>query len=239
MDDDAKGLDHHHAVKIATIIAANLYTVRKAHGYTQQEFANAAGVAPTQIANGEKSRFQIPVSRLCRISLHTGIPVLDFFRGIDLRDYEFNGRKLPPWQYDKIFEIIKTISRRHMSKKGYIAPRSSNYIDKIIGENIRSIRTDKGWPQYKLAEELDTSKAQMNHYEKGRVRFPVQKLCKISQILDVPLLTFLEGIDLPDHKIQKLSLEQDKVQQIIDVISEVSGGEDGGLQVVVLNNPAS
>ncbi len=238
MGGDAKSsVRHHRTVKIATTLATNLRAVRKAHGYTQQEFVDAAGVAATQIANGEKNRFQIPASRLCRISLATGIPVLEFFRGIDLLDFAFGDTNLSSGQSEKVFDIIQTVSGGRMSEKqNRHAPRKVSDLDTIIGKNIRDIRKSKDYSQKKLGKELGVTSGQMCLYEKGGNRLPAAKLCRLSQILHVPLLEFLQGIDLADHKIHKTSLDKGQTAQILDIIDEVPG-VGANIRVLVLNNP--
>jgi len=116
------------------------------------------------------------------------------------------------------------------------APRKANNLDTIIGQNIRDIRLSKGYSQTKLAKEMGVTASQMCQYEKGGNRLPAAKLCRLSQILHVPLLEFLEGIDLADHRIHKASLGKDQTAQILDIIGDVPGDGDGDIRVLVLNN---
>jgi transcriptional regulator with XRE-family HTH domain len=64
-----------------------------------------------------------------------------------------------------------------------------------IGEKIKSILTEKGWSQAKLAEEMGVSNQVVFNYLK-RDNFTMDTLMKISKALNVPLYLFFDKKDL-------------------------------------------
>jgi transcriptional regulator with XRE-family HTH domain len=67
-------------------------------------------------------------------------------------------------------------------------------IDALIGSNLRSIRSQKGLTQENLAERLGLTFQQIQKYERGINRISCSTLYLISKKLDVPLLSFFNGL---------------------------------------------
>ncbi len=75
-----------------------------------------------------------------------------------------------------------------MSKAG------KNPIDAHVGQRLRIRRRMLGLRQETLAEQLGLSFQQVYRYETGDVRITAGRLLKISQLLDVPVSYFFEGL---------------------------------------------
>lgn len=70
---------------------------------------------------------------------------------------------------------------------------------KIVGNNVKRIRQNKSVTQMQLANAIGhnsvghIAKAELNKYGK---HFSIENLYKISKILDVPISTFFENIEI-------------------------------------------
>lgn len=78
-------------------------------------------------------------------------------------------------------------------------------LDRLIGNNLKSIRILENYTQTKLANELGISFQQIQKYETGKNRVSVSVLYKLSKILNRPIIAFLDGLDiLADAKHEKI-----------------------------------
>lgn len=71
------------ATDIDKKVGENLLKFRLFRGMTQETLADAVGVTFQQIQKYEKGRNRVSVSRLWRLSHELGIPVAEFYDGID------------------------------------------------------------------------------------------------------------------------------------------------------------
>lgn len=69
-----------------------------------------------------------------------------------------------------------------------------NPIDKHVGARVRMRRMMLGMSQEKLGDALDLTFQQVQKYEKGINRIGASRLHHISQILQVPISFFFEGL---------------------------------------------
>lgn len=69
----------------------------------------------------------------------------------------------------------------------------TNKIDKIVGENVRSIRVQSGMTQKALADRLGIAFQQLQKYEKAINRISASKLVEIARALRVPVSDLFEG----------------------------------------------
>ena len=76
-----------------------------------------------------------------------------------------------------------------------------DYIDRYIGQRVRSRRLLLGYSQEKIAQALDVSIQQVQKYEKGINRISGANLYRIAHILEAPLVYFFEGVEenVPDE----------------------------------------
>lgn len=74
------------------------------------------------------------------------------------------------------------------------APRSANPVDSHVGSKIRLRRQVLKMSQEKLGESLGVTFQQVQKYERGANRVGASRLYKLSQVLDVPIGFFFEGI---------------------------------------------
>ena len=75
-----------------------------------------------------------------------------------------------------------------MTKKG------PNSVDQHVGGRVRTRRTMLGMSQEKLGNALNLTFQQVQKYEKGTNRIGASRLLQISNILDVPVDYFFEGV---------------------------------------------
>jgi len=78
-----------------------------------------------------------------------------------------------------------------MSKHG---PRSANPIDVHVGTRVRLRRLVMKMSQEKLGDQLGVTFQQVQKYERGANRVGASRLWKMSQVLDVPVGYFFDGL---------------------------------------------
>lgn len=67
-------------------------------------------------------------------------------------------------------------------------------IHRQIGRNIRSLRQQHGYTQAALAQELGITFQQLQKYEKGQNRLPIERLHCLHRLFDVPYDYFFHDI---------------------------------------------
>ena len=63
-----------------------------------------------------------------------------------------------------------------------------------VGNNIRSIRKEKGMSQVELADKIQSDRQYLYKIEHGKVGISVVKLAIIAKALDVPSSALVDGI---------------------------------------------
>lgn len=74
------------------------------------------------------------------------------------------------------------------------APRSANPVDTHVGARLRMRRLILKLSQEKLGDMLGITFQQVQKYERGANRVSASRLWKLSQLLDVPVSFFFEGL---------------------------------------------
>lgn len=72
--------------------------------------------------------------------------------------------------------------------------RSTNIVDKRLGERVRAARLERGMSQEALADALSITFQQIQKYEKGLNRIAASRLVQIAAVLKVPIKCFFEGL---------------------------------------------
>jgi len=75
-----------------------------------------------------------------------------------------------------------------------------------IGEKIRRLRLTKGLSQKELANYVGVTYQQIQNYEKGKSKIPVDRLIKIAEALEVSLDYFLKEFDNNHEKVPESEL---------------------------------
>ncbi len=65
----------------------------------------------------------------------------------------------------------------------------------IIGRNLRDLRLERNLSRREVAGLLDVSFQQVQKYETGQNRFPLDRLYKLKHYFDVSYERFFEGVD--------------------------------------------
>ena len=66
---------------------------------------------------------------------------------------------------------------------------------KIVGENIRAARKEKGWTQETLAWSAKLNVSYLSAVESGKVNISLDTLATIAKTLDVPFEQLLRGLN--------------------------------------------
>ena len=82
---------------------------------------------------------------------------------------------------------------RPMSRKSKRLPDGPFYRE--LGRNLRVARSASGKSQIEIAEHLDLTFQQVQKYEKGTNRIPVDRLITLAAYLEVPLLQLIAPAD--------------------------------------------
>ena len=75
------------------------------------------------------------------------------------------------------------------------APRSPNPIDVHVGTRVRLRRQVMKMSQEKLGDQLGVTFQQVQKYERGANRVGASRLFKMSQVMDVPVGFFFQGLE--------------------------------------------
>ena len=75
-----------------------------------------------------------------------------------------------------------------------MANKKSNPVDAHVGSRVRLRRMLVGLSQEKLGERMGLTFQQIQKYEKGINRIGASRLYQLSQILEVPVQFFFEGV---------------------------------------------
>jgi len=70
----------------------------------------------------------------------------------------------------------------------------------IIGQNLRELRLKSQLTQKKIAHELNVSFQQIQKYETGKNRLPIEHLLKLKHLYDVPFDVFFQGLDIQQNR---------------------------------------
>lgn len=74
------------------------------------------------------------------------------------------------------------------------APRSANPVDVHVGARIRLRRQVLKMSQEKLGDQLGVTFQQVQKYERGTNRVGASRLWRLSQVLEVPISFFFDGM---------------------------------------------
>jgi transcriptional regulator with XRE-family HTH domain len=72
--------------------------------------------------------------------------------------------------------------------------KAPNPIDKIVGQNIRFQRIQKGISQEALANRLGITFQQVQKYEKGANRTSASRLAQIASVLGIGIIELFDGV---------------------------------------------
>ena len=101
------------------------------------------------------------------------------------------------------------------------APRSPNPVDVHVGTRLRLRRQVMKMSQEKLGDSLGITFQQIQKYERGANRVGASRLWKISQVMDVPVSFFFEG--LGDGYVPGEFAENDQLPIVYDFINSSDG----------------
>lgn len=72
--------------------------------------------------------------------------------------------------------------------------QASQYVDRYIGNRIRTIREERGFKQVALARAIGVDPNTQGRYESGTYGVPLYILWKIADVLQAPIEIFFEGL---------------------------------------------
>ena len=105
--------------------------------------------------------------------------------------------------------------------KSQHAPRSPNPVDLHVGTRVRLRRQILKMSQEKLGDQLGVTFQQVQKYERGANRVGASRLWRMSQVLDVPVSFFYDGLseDMPSTEFG----EGDQTPIVYEFINSTDG----------------
>lgn len=96
--------------------------------------------------------------------------------------------------------------------------QKGNDTRRLIGGNLRALRLNRGFTQTQIASALGVSFQQVQKYETGQNRLPIDKLLKLKQFYNAPFDVFFEG-----HLayIQNQYMDEDRTQNLFKKITSI------------------
>ena len=101
------------------------------------------------------------------------------------------------------------------------APRSPNPIDIHVGTRVRLRRQVMKMSQEKLGDQLGVTFQQVQKYERGANRVGASRLWKMSQVMEVPVGFFFDGLGEVDTVTE--FAEDDQLPIVYDFINSTDG----------------
>ena len=91
---------------------------------------------------------------------------------------------------------------------------------KIVGKQIKKARTEKNLSQEELAQKIGVSRMMISRYEISSSDVPIEKLQKISKVLEKPISYFFG--EEPKHDSQQVWKE---AQKYLELLKQKVGGD--------------
>jgi transcriptional regulator with XRE-family HTH domain len=104
-------------------------------------------------------------------------------------------------------------------------------IYKKMGEKIRKLRLIKGLSQKTLARYVGVTYQQIQNYERGKSKIPVDRLIRISEALEVPLDYFLKEFNYSHSSKEEITQSENET-----LIEKVIEEEDNNTEISLLKN---
>lgn len=113
------------------------------------------------------------------------------------------------------------ITKKDEAMKSQHAPRSPNPVDLHVGTRVRLRRQILKMSQEKLGDQLGVTFQQVQKYERGANRVGASRLWRMSQVLDVPVSFFYDGLggDMPSTEFA----EGDQTPIVYEFINSTDG----------------
>lgn len=101
------------------------------------------------------------------------------------------------------------------------APRAANPVDVHVGTRVRLRRQILKMSQEKLGDKLGVTFQQVQKYERGSNRVGASRLWRISQVLEVPISFFFDGLS-DNYKAGQFA-EDDQMPIVYEFINSTDG----------------
>ncbi len=106
-----------------------------------------------------------------------------------------------------------------------IAKRGPRPVDVHVGRRARLRRTILGMSQEKLGKELGLTFQQVQKNERGTNRIGASRLYQLSDILDVPVSYFFDGLDQPAQTAQDDPLARRETLELVRAYYRIKSGK--------------
>lgn len=124
--------------------------------------------------------------------------------------------------------MIHAMARTHLHN-----PEDPFY--RNLGQSIRLTRTALGKSQTDVAEHIDVTFQQLQKYEKGINRIPVQELMKLAAYLEAPLSHFFGENDATPAPALQLFTEQSRGEEFQMILKHWAAINDARTRAAILD----
>ena len=120
------------------------------------------------------------------------VPAIKEFHTVNGSDYEDLLNEVIRTDRESSASMIENV--KPQSNRGRSPLRKANEIDLKVGQRLRLRRQMLHLSQEQLATKVGLTHQQVQKYETGATRLSASRLVQVSQVLDVPVKWFFEGV---------------------------------------------
>lgn len=108
-------------------------------------------------------------------------------------------------------------------------------IKKVLGNNIRNLRTAKGWTQGYLADVLELTPSFLTLVESGQRGMSLEVIEKIAEIFNIPVASlFIDHDNLPDKTEDRIYLRNSELKHLKEKLSaEIQKSINNSIEVLM------
>jgi transcriptional regulator with XRE-family HTH domain len=100
---------------------------------------------------------------------------------------------------------------------------TAEHVDNHVGQRLRLRRQELGQSQTAVADRLEVTFKQVQHYARGMNRISADQLHNICGVLDVPVGYFFKGLEADSKDLNGLGLNDSGIMKLVDHYMLISG----------------
>ncbi|WCL51256.1 helix-turn-helix domain-containing protein [Leptospira sp. GIMC2001] len=107
-----------------------------------------------------------------------------------------------------------------------IAKLNKMNVNSLVGEEISKFRQVNGLTQLELASRLGMSRTAYNQLENGNTQISVEKLYEIAEILNVPVVKLLPGVDKEVDPSVHRDFNGNSIDSVLSILDVIKNSSD-------------
>ena len=199
--------------KYSIDIAVRLDELRKAENWTQKEFANKLGKAPSEVNKWLSGMHNFTLKTMAQLELLFGTSVFPVATTIEQEEAAFWKTlfddvqvKVAAFEQKRQGGVHTTLSVVEEPKKLYkkrfkntdLVPEKEIFINYSggVAKKLKRLLKDKGWTQKALANQLSKSPSEVSKWLSGTHNFTLKTIALLETLFDTSLLPDNESSEL-------------------------------------------